>query len=68
MLTTKIKCARLTETASVSVLTHGWIKLSKLSKKVDSQQHIPIEEKQKARKMLLQDLSESISNKRKAIV
>ncbi len=26
MLTRKIKCVRLTETASVSFLTHGWIK------------------------------------------
>ncbi len=43
MLTRNIKCARLTEIASVSFLTHGWIKWSKISSKVDSQQHTPIE-------------------------
>ncbi len=43
MLARKIKWVRLTETASVIFLTYGWIKWSKLSRKVDSQQHTPIE-------------------------
>ncbi len=47
MLTRNTKCTRLTETASVSFLTHGWIKWSKLSRKVDSQQRTPIEEETK---------------------
>ncbi len=47
MLTRNTKCARLTETASVSFLTDGWIKWLKLSRKVDSQQRTPIEGKTK---------------------
>ncbi len=43
MMTRNTKCAKLTQTANISFLTHGWIKWLKLSRKVDSQQCTPIE-------------------------